>query len=158
MWLDRNTGTSTTRQAAVAVGLGLTDVIHLLHQLDVLLAGDEVGQTIDVVDVIADDAHAGDVLKVLLGGLHRQRQALALQLGQNAPRRFQAAVDMMNRVARIENAELPVENFQPGSNFADGRVVEMRHLEKALLNRRVAGQLQQSGFFVHGETPFYKIE
>ena len=65
---------------------------------------------------------------------------------------------MMNRVARIENAELPVENFQPGSNFADGRVVEMRHLEKALLNRRVAGQLQQSGFFVHGETPFYKIE
>ena len=101
-------------QAAVAVGLGLGDVVLALEERDIVLLQKGVGELVDIRREGADDAHAGDVVEIFLDALHRQREAAALELFGNALGGLEARFDALDGVAVILERKLLVENVELG--------------------------------------------
>ena len=54
-------------ETAVAIGLGLLDVIAPFEHLDIVLTDQEIGNGIDILDVIADHSDTGDIRQILHG-------------------------------------------------------------------------------------------
>ena len=116
--------------AAVAVLLGFADVVLDLKHGDVVLAGEHLGDRVDVVDERADDAHARHVVQVLFDRLDGQRQAAAAQLADDAQRALDARGDALDRVAAVAEGKLLVEHLEFGAHLADRRAVAHQKLRK----------------------------
>ena len=73
-------------EAAVAVGLGVCDVVLAFDERDVVLPQQRVGELVDVRRVRADDAHACNIVEVLLNALHSHGIAAAGEFFHDALR------------------------------------------------------------------------
>lgn len=120
-------------ERAIAVVVGLSDIVLPLDQLHVALAQEHLLHAVHIVDVAADDADAGDVVDVSLGGLHRNITAFAPQLFDDAVGGLQSAFDMVDGVVRVEDAELLVEHLQPRLDLVHGRAVKVLKAKKVLI-------------------------
>ena len=120
-------------ERAIAVIVRRFDVILPLDELHVALAQEHLLHAVNVVDVAAHHADAGNVVDVFLGGLHRDLQPLAPQLLDDAAGGLQAAFDVVDGVVVVADAELLVQHLQPRLDLAHGRAVEMFKLQKILI-------------------------
>ena len=120
-------------QGAVAVVVGLGDVVLPLDKLHVALAEEHLLHPVDIVDVAADHPDAGDVVDVLPGGVHGDGEALPVELLGDAPVRLQAALHMVDGVVGVADAELLAEDGQAGLDLPDGGAVEVLEFQKLLI-------------------------
>ena len=86
---------------------------------------------------------------MLLGGFDRNGKSFAMEFFDDALRRFQTAVDMMNGIGSTVNAEFPIEDFELGAHGANRTVVKMRHFEITSVKRLIAAHRRQRRFVVH---------
>ena len=115
-------------QAAVAVGLGVCDIVFAFDERNIILAQQRVGQFIDVRRVRADDAHARDVVEVLLDALHRQGVAAAGELFHDALRGFETGLDRFDGVAVVLQGQLLVEHVELGLHLHDRAAIVAHQL------------------------------
>ena len=101
-------------QAAVAVILGVLNVILAFDQRHVVLTKQRVGHHINIAGERADHPQARDVPQVFLDAFHRQRNALAHGLVHDAFRRLDAGFDAFDRVAVIAQGKFLVQHVEFG--------------------------------------------
>ena len=126
--MEEDWGLHDEVQAAVAVGLGVCDIVLSLEEGDVVLLQKGLRQLIDVRRVGADDPHPRDVAEVFLDALHRQGQALALELLQDALRGLEPGLDGLDGVAVILEGQLLVEHVELGLDLHHGAAVAAHQL------------------------------
>ena len=140
-------------QRAITVVVGRLNVVLLFDDLHIRLPCQHLAHAVDVVDVAANDAHARDVVDVRPRGLDRKRQATLDELGDDALLRFDAPVDVVDGISRIEDVELAVEDVEFQRELPDGGVVEILHDEKVV---RVLAEGQTVGTSVHLQTSVFR--
>ena len=121
-------------QAAVTVGLGVLDIILFLHQGDIILAGERIGQGIDVIHIGADHPDAGQVMDLRFQILHGEGDALADHFLNDAGTAFQPGLDGGDRVALIADLELRLQHLKLGLHLLDGAGIH--HPQLLIVHRR----------------------
>ena len=84
-------------QAAVAIRLGILDIILALDERQVILPHEHIGHGINILNERADHADAADIIEVFHHGLQRNRKAAAFEFADDAARRLDAAFDRVDR-------------------------------------------------------------
>ena len=145
-------------QTAVAVGLGILDVILFQNQRDVVLRQQQIGDAVDVVHVAADHAHARDVVQVLLRAGHGDGRADGAQLLDDAGHGFDAALDVVDRIVPVPIGEFVVQRLQTGVDLPNGRGIHAAHLRIVLaqeLQRILKGlhRPPEAQLFLHDRHP-----
>ena len=110
-------------EAAVAVGLGILDIILAPDQPDVVLLQETVRQHIDVVYEGTDHPDAGDVEDILRDGFQREGQVLPHHLVQDAGWGLQAVLDGIDGVAVMVQGEALVQDAELRLDLHDGAAV-----------------------------------
>ena len=113
--------------AAVAVFLGLLDVVLDGDDPHVRLVGEHAGDLVDVVDVGAQHADAGDVGEVLRHVLDRDLIAELFQLARDGGRLFEPALDELDGVAAVAHRHVLGEHLQLGAHFKDRTMIAHHH-------------------------------
>ena len=133
-------------QAAVAVRLGTADIVLFLDERQIALPHEHVRYGINILNERTDHANAADVVQVVHHGLKRHRKAAALELAHNAARRFDAALDRVDRARLARNARLVRQNVQFGLDLTNAGLIQHHNLLK--LHRR----LDQCLFIMFGKS------
>ena len=131
-------------QAAVAVGLGVGDIILGAQQRNIILFHEQIRNAIDIINIIANHAHARHIVQVFTDGRDGHRQAPPAQLFHHAVGGFQPVFHVMDGVVIEFHAEFIVQHFELGAHFFDGRAVLLLQREKTLeffYNRRIAHRI-----------------
>ena len=139
-------------QGAVAVVVRRADIVLPLDDLDVLLPLEHLGHAVHIVDIAAHDAHARDVVHAFPRRLDRQRQSLFAQLRGDAGGGLDAAFDVVDGVARVEDAELAVEHLELECELLDGGFIEVVH-ELKVMRVFIEGRLPFDLIHVHPSVP-----
>ncbi len=109
--------------AAVAVGLGVFDVVLFFDDYQIVLTGQHLSHGVDVLDEGADDPDARNVVEVGAHGIQGNREALAVHLFDNAHRALDAALDRVDGVVPLSKTGVPLQNFQLGADLLNARLV-----------------------------------
>ena len=122
-------------QAAVAVRLGIGNVVFLLDQRQVVLPHEHVRYRVNILDKRTDYTDTANIVQIVYHGLKRHRKAAALELAHNAARRFDAALDRVDRARLARNARLVRQNVQFGLDLTNAGLIQHHNLLK--LHRRL---------------------
>ena len=106
-------------QAAVAVRLGIGNVVFLLDQRQVVLPHEHVRYRVNILDKRTDHADTANIIQIVYHGLQRDRKSAPLELADNAARTFDAALDGIDRAWLARNTRLVAQNIQLGFDLAD---------------------------------------
>ena len=93
-------------QAAVAVRLGIGNVVLLLDQRQVVLPHEHVRYRVNILDKRTDHTDAANIIQIIYHRLQRDRESAPLELADNAARAFDAAFDRINRAWLARNTRL----------------------------------------------------
>ena len=115
-------------QAAVAVRLGIGNVVLLLDQRQVVLPHEHVRYRVNILDKRTDHADTANIVQIIYHRLQRDRKSAPLELADNAARTFDAALDGINRAWLARNTRLIAQNIQLGLDLADAGFVQHHHL------------------------------
>ena len=140
-------------QRAVAIVVRRLDVVLLFDDLHIRLPRQHLTHAVDIVDVAANDAHARDVVDVFSRGLDRERQAALDELGDDARLRFDASVDVVDGVSRVEDIEFAVEDVEFQRELPNRRVIEILHDKKVM---RIFAEGQVVCASVHLQTSVFR--
>ena len=119
-------------QAPVAVWLRCLNIILFGDELDVVLAQKQLGEVVNIVDIAADDADAGNVVEVRRSRVEAELQPLGFQLGDHAVDGFQTALDVVDGIMVVADAKLVVEDFELGADLLDRGAVYLMDADKIL--------------------------
>ena len=126
-------------QAAIPVGLGVSNIVFDRDDFQVVLALQQVEQVVHVADIGADHADARDVHDVLLDVLERALLAVAANLLDDALGSLHARFDMVDRRAIFAQVQVLVENLEADDHLAQRGAVTLAQLAK--LRSRLAYEL-----------------
>ena len=116
----KNTGISTISVvAAVAVALGILDIILYAQHGDIVLVGQQFCHDIDIVDKGTDHTYTGHIVELLLNVLFGKVVSQALKLVVDAQGSLDAAFDGRNRVPVVLDGKFVVEDFQFCTDLPD---------------------------------------
>ena len=119
-------------EGAVAVFLGMLDVVLFRDEGDIILTEEGVGDEVDIVDVGANDTDPRHIVDVLLNGFQGEGQALSLQLVHDAFGALQTGGNGGDGIAVVFQLELGVQHFKFGLDLLEGAGVE--HLQFFILH------------------------
>ena len=106
----------------------------------VILRHQAVTDQIYILDIGTDYAHSGDIVNIVARCAECQIKVLFLKLSQNAFRRFQPRIDVMDRAAQFAVFELVLYDLKPRGRRAHRRIVHaqdrINRLGKLLLHIR----------------------
>ena len=127
-------------QAAVTVAFRLLDIIFDLHDMYVILRHQAVTDQIYILDIGTDYAHSGDIVNIVARCAECQIKILFLKLSQNAFRRFQPRINVMDRAAQFAVFKLILYDLKARGRRAHRCVVHaqdrINRLGKLLLHIR----------------------
>ena len=104
-------------KAAIAVGLWVGDIVLALHKPYIVLLQKCFFKLVYVRRKCTDYPYSRNVVEVLLDAVHCNRIVLAMQLFQNALRRFEPRLDSFYRIAVVLQRQLLVEHVELGFHF-----------------------------------------
>ena len=110
-------------QRLVPVLLRVGDVIAFLDEGDVGQAEQEMLDRVHVLHEGARDAHASDVLDVLLDRLGREGDAFTARFGHDARGGLHAGGDRLDGVVAVGVVEILLQNREPGEDLIDRKLI-----------------------------------
>ena len=130
-------------------------VILAADEGDIVLAEQHIGHLLDIVEIIADDAHAGDIAQLVVHIFNGHGDVARFQLFQNAGNAFEPCFNMMDGIVFIPRLKAVVEIFQLGTHLLDGGTIDLHLTDEGLHNIRRDGvfllleQFNGAGFVGH---------
>ena len=119
-------------QASVAGLLGLPDVVHLPDDLEILIAGQQTAEIVDIVQIVADNPDAGYVLDVGIDIVDGDLKPPALQLFHDAVHGFDAVLDMVDGRVVVQAGKFLVQDLQLGDGDLQSAAIQVIHPYHAL--------------------------
>ncbi len=110
----------------VSVFLGMADVVFLSDQMDIVLFQKRAGKPVDIIDEGTDDANTSHIEHLVFDIFPAQGQSFAFKLFEDALGRFQPCLDIIDRIAVVEQRALVGKDLKLCFHFADRRAV-IRH-------------------------------
>ena len=110
-------------QATVAVGLGVPDVVLLLHQLYVILFQKGFGEHVDIGGIGADDPHSRYIEDILLYAFGAHGEASPVQLIKEAFRGLESGFYGFNGVTVVFEGKLLVKDLELGLHLHHGALI-----------------------------------
>ena len=117
-------------QTAVAVLLGMGDVVFFDVDGDVFLSFDHICEGVDVIEEGADDARTGNIGERFLDAFDGDGLAAAMHFFNDAVSRFETGGDGFDGVAVVTQIELAVESVELGLDDLEGCAVFQHHVLK----------------------------
>ena len=131
-------------ETAVAGGLGVLDVIHLADDLEGIEPCQQGAEVVDIIQIVADDADAGQILYVGVDIVDGDLVAPALQLIHDTVQRLDAVLDVVDGGVVVHAGELLVQYLHLGDGYLQRAAVQMGHAnhtggQRLLLRRQASG-------------------
>ena len=99
-------------KTAVAVGLGILDIVFSLDQPNIVLLGQGIGQKINIVNIRTYHSYPCNVIQIIFYIFPCRRQSQFCHLFQNAHLALQTGLNGTDRVSFIPDFKLRVQHLK----------------------------------------------
>ena len=103
----------------------MLDIIPRADELHIILPSEQVGNAVDVIYIVADDAHPRDIRDVFPDGLIGHWQSFGTHLVQDALGGLQAGFNVVDRIIVIPRLKLLVQDLELSLHFLDSGMINL---------------------------------